>query len=248
MQLDYSKEMETAFDGMTADSYQNRNVISRAVEFAAVVFGLGLVYGTDKEKQVALPYNQTSSILFDADFVTSNTIDLDVNGVSIATVTFTTDHDTTAALLVVAIAALTGVTCVLDSTDATNRTFIITAIGTDIAVTNIVVAAGGSQAGGVATNSTVDVFAGIAGHEHKQADSDGVVNYKVTDAVNVVNEGKIWVPVTGAVVYDETAYVIITGANKGKFTNSSSGTLTTGAKFKTSTTAAGRAVVKLRLL
>lgn len=247
-QLDYNKEMDVAFAGMTADSYLNRNVISRAVQYAAIAFGLGLVYGADKTKQVALPFKDTATLVFDADFVTSNTIDLDVNGVSITQVTFTTDHDTTAGLLVAAIEALTGVTCVLDTGDVNNRTFIITAVGTDIVVDNVVVAAGASQAGSTVTYASVGVFAGIAGHEHRQADSDGVANYPVGSAVNCINEGKVYVDATVAVSYDDTAYVIAGGANKGKWTNVSTGNIATGGKFKSDTTAAGVVIVKIRNL
>jgi len=247
MQLDYNKEMDTAFDGMTADSYQNRNVISRAIEFAAVAFGLGLVKGTDPVKQAALPFKSRATLLFDADFVTANTIDLDVNGVSITQVPFNTDHDTTAADLVTAIEALTGVSCVLDSGDVNNRTFLIDAPGTDVVVDNVVVASGASQAGSTVTYSSTGVFVGIAGHEHRQATEAGVANYPVGSACNVVNEGKIWVPTTVAVVEGETAYVIAGGTDVGKFTNVSSGNIATGGVFKNTVTAAGRAIVKIRL-
>lgn len=248
MQTNYNKEMELAFDGMTADSYQNRNVISRAAQYAAIAFGYGLVEGLDTEKQCSVPFKETATLVFAGDFVASNVINLKVNGVAIAPVTWSADHDTTAGLLATAIAALTGVTCILDPGDATNKTYIITALGTDITVTEILVTLGAGQTTGTATYASVGVFLGIAGHEHKEANSAGVSNYTVGEAVNVVNEGKIWVPVTVAVTRGTTAYIIAATTDKGKFTNASSGNISSGGVFKTSTTGAGRAIVKIRTL
>ena len=249
LQTNYNLYMEESFPGMIVDSYPNKNTISRAAE-EAIAFALGVVQGTDVAKQCRLPKLDNASLLFDADFVTSNTIDLDVDGVSITQVPFDTDHDTTADNLVIAIAALTGISCILDSGDANNRTFLIESEGVDIVVDNVVVAAGASQAVGVVTYSTDDVFIGVARHEHKMSNSEQISLYKITDAVNVMDEGLIWVYVTEAVAIGEAAYLIAAaGADRGKFTKTSTNNITTqGAKFKSATSGAGLVALKLRLL
>ncbi len=248
LQTDYNLYMEEAYAGMIENAYPNKNTISRAAE-EAIAFGLGVVRGTDPEKQCRLPKLDNAKLVFDADFVTSNTINLKVNGVAITEVTFDTDHDTTAGLLVNAIAALTGVTCILDSADANNRTFLIEAEGTDIAVTDVVVAAGASQAGSTVTYSTDDVFIGVARHEHKMSNLINEVNYKVKEAVNVLNEGGIWVYTTEAVAVDDTAYLVAAaGDDRGKFNKTSSGNIATSGVFKRATSGAGLTILKIRLL
>jgi len=88
-----------------------------------------------------------AKLVFDADFVTGNTIDGKVNTVAWAQVPFNTDHDTTASDLETAIGALAGVTCTLDAGDPTNRTFDISVSGSELVITDVVVAGGASQAG-----------------------------------------------------------------------------------------------------
>jgi len=246
MQLNYNLNMSEAYEGLIA-TLEATNVKSGAAE-GDVEFGFGVVNGTDDEKQVKLPHSEVATIVFDADFVTSNTIDLDVNTVSITQVDFDTDHDTTAANLVIAIAALSGVTCELDSGDVNNRTFIVKAINTDIAIANVVVAAGASQAGSTVTYSNDEIFRGIAIHTHKMANkTNSTANYADKEAVGYLTKGVIWVPTTVAVNNDEAVYVIITGDDRGKFTNSSSGTKATGGLFRKTVAAAGISKVELNL-
>lgn len=248
LQTNYNLYMEKAFAGMIEDSYPNKNTISRAAE-EAIAFGLGVVKGTDQEKQCRLPKLDNGKLVFAGDFVSLNVINLKVNDVAISPVTFDTDHDTTADLLVNAIAALTGVTCELDSADVNNRTFDIEAEGTDIAVTDVVVTLGASQTTGSTTYSTDDVFIGVARHEHKMSNLQNEVGYKAKEAVNVLNEGGIWVYTTEAVEVDDTAYVVAAaGDDRGKFNKTSSGNIVTGGVFKRKTTAAGLTVLKIRLL
>ena len=90
-----------------------------------------------------------------------------------------------------------------------------------------------------------ETFRGISVHTHKQADSDGVVQYKVDDAVSYLTKGVIWVPATVAVNIDEPAYVIATGADAGKFTNVSTANIATGGFFRKSISAAGLTQVEL---
>jgi hypothetical protein len=91
---------------------------------------------------------QISVLSFDADFVASNTIDLDINGVAITQVPFNGTHAQTIADLATEIQSNANVVSAVAS--AVNRTVTIIAAdpAVDIAITNIVVAGGASQANG----------------------------------------------------------------------------------------------------
>lgn len=90
---------------------------------------------------------QVSTITFDADLVTSNTIDMDVNSVAMTQETFDTDHATTMANIAAQLVA--DFPLLIDTAVVDARTIEIIAVdGQEIAITNIVVAAGASQAGG----------------------------------------------------------------------------------------------------
>ena len=113
----------------------------------------------------------------------------------------------------------------------------------------MLVTGGASQAGSTVTYSIDQEFIGVAKHSHKMSDALNVVNYKVKEAANVVEEGLIWVPVTEAVAIDDTAYCVGKGSDRGKFNKTSGDTqLTTGGKFKSATSGAGLAKLKIRLL
>ena len=99
--------IERAFAGMPAEHYQfNEQKRTRKaqdiINFGDPVFG----YLGDEVRGYNY-YLDTAKLVFDADFVSLNEIVITVNGVAAATVTFTTDHDTTAALVVDAIKAIT---------------------------------------------------------------------------------------------------------------------------------------------
>lgn len=238
-QTSYAINMPAYFAGMKADARFDEVISRQAGE--TIPFGRAVAAEAGNVNSVVLPKNDNAQIVFDADFVTSNTIDLDVNGVSITQVTFTTDHDTTAGLLVAAIAALTGVTCTLNASDANNRTFDIETDGVAITISNIVVAAGASQAGSAVTYSADDVFRGISLHTHKE-----LGYYAVTDMVSIGTKVVAIVETSVAVTADDTAYVDLSGAI-GKFTNVSTNNMTTGGKFLTTIAAAGLAAVQINL-
>lgn len=90
---------------------------------------------------------------------------------------------------------------------------------------------------------------GIALLQAKEQNSDGTVTFVAKDTVPVLDKGRAWVPVTEAVAVDAQAYLIFSGANAGKWAAAAGAgpvaSAITGAKFKTSTTGAGLAVVEL---
>lgn len=73
-------------------------------------------------------------------------------------------------------------------------------------------------------NNVADSFFGIAVFTNVVGGK-----YFATDAVNIMRKGRIWVPVTVSVTYDEPAYVDVA---TGRLTNVSTGNVATGGSFK----------------
>jgi hypothetical protein len=97
--------------------------------------------------------------------------------------------------------------------------------------------------------ATTAVVAGIALLQAKEQDENGNVIYKDEQTVPVLNKGRAWVPVIEAVTAGNGAFLVFSGANKGKWAAAAGAgpiaSAITGAKFITSTTGAGLAVVEL---
>ena len=95
---------------------------------------------------------QVQTIVFDADLVASNTINGDIGAFSIAEVTFASDHATTMALVAAAILAAN---LYVESAVVDTRTITVTTAldQADQDAASFVVAAGGSQAGVVETET-----------------------------------------------------------------------------------------------
>lgn len=236
----YDRNIPEAFAGLKATSMED-HVESFAAQ-GAIEFGRGVGSEPGNTQKVRAYANDNAKLVFDADFVTSNKINGKVNGVSWTEVDFDTDHDTTADALVAAIDALDGVTCVLDSSDSNNRTFLIeNTDGSAITVSDVAVTGGASQAGSTVTYSSDDTFRGVALHQHNEAKK-----YEDTDTVSVLRKGQVWSEVSVAVTADEDAYVDV-AAGTGKFTNVSSDNVATGGKFRSTTTGAGLAIVEINL-
>ncbi|MCK4820766.1 hypothetical protein KA005_33685, partial [bacterium] len=110
------------------------------IEFGRPVFG----YAGD-EKALYTFKNDVGKIVFDADFVTLNSIIITVNGVDTAAVVFNTDHDTTMDDLVTQIEAdIANSTVTLDPGDVNNRTLLLEVFG-GISALEAVVTLGASQ-------------------------------------------------------------------------------------------------------
>ncbi len=106
-------------------------------------------------------YNLLSTIVFDADFVTGNKINLKIDTVDMTEVDFDTDHDTTAQNLIDQILSdFNQVSFVGNSTDFRSLTFTNKTDGQSITISDIVITGGATQPG--ATISETDGF-NIAG-------------------------------------------------------------------------------------
>lgn len=98
---------------------------------------------------------ESTKLTFDADFVTANVIDMDVNGNTITSVPFNTDNNTTLADIATQIALDPSVQAALVISTGTpnDREILVIPTGATVPVTNIVVTLGTSQANG--TTATV---------------------------------------------------------------------------------------------
>lgn len=242
-QLSYDRDQSVSFAGMKADARFDE-VISRTAD-NDIPFGSAVGAEAGEVYRCRVFTKDNCSLLYDADFVTSNKINGTVNGVAWTEVDFTTDHDTTAGLVRDAINALAGVTCILDTGDANNRTFLIEMEDGSVITVTTVVTGGASQATGTPTYSSDDVFRGIALAQHKEQTLAGITKYTDKETVSVLKKGTAWVPVSVAVTADDTAYALVDGT--GKFTNASSGNTVTGGKFRSSTSGAGLAKLDINL-
>jgi len=233
----YQNYLDVGQKGQVA-TLEDSNIKTRNAE-QAIEFGRAVVKGITPGVDVKNIFKSKASLTFDADFVTGNTIDLNVNGVAISQVTFATSHAATFAAVIAAIDALTGISDVA----GTGREILITVdnAASNITISDVVVAGGASQAGSTTVYSSVDTFEGIAALRHGQPTTiGGDDKYQINDAVNVLTKGVIFVEVVATVAYGDSVYVYndkSNESNQGQFTNASSGNLAvSSAKFVSAAT------------
>lgn len=198
------------------------------IEFGYPVFG----YLGDSVNLYSFK-KDVDKVVFDADFVSLNSIAFTVNGVAADAVVFDTDHDTTAALVVAALNAMDGVEAVLDTADTDNRTFLVRTKGT-VATVTAVVTLGASQATATITSTTGMVFLGVAKSEQNDA---GL--YEQYDSVNSVITGKLYGECGTSALANAKAYV----ADTGKFANAG---VEIPVRFKSNVVSSGIAIVEVQ--
>ena len=180
------------------------------------------VFGHIGNSKEAFNYkNDVSKIVISTDFITGNSTIVTVDGVATSAIVFDTDHDTTVAALVAAIAGLTGVEAQLDATDVDNLTILIQK-KTKSFVTDDVTAVttlGATQPTYVITYGSSQVFLGVSLFVQKASSLDVSTNqgYEQYEPVAVMSRGQIHVPVGAAVAANNEAYVLTSGDDLGKF-------------------------------
>ncbi len=98
-------------------------------------------------------------IVFDADLITDNSVDLTINGDDLGDVAFDTDHDTTMAAIVTALKALSIIEdAILDPSDTNTRTILVFGKSLDDATSSFTVTGGTTQAGDTVTAGTAKVI------------------------------------------------------------------------------------------
>lgn len=134
---------------------------------------------------------QRSAVTFDAEFVTSNTIDLKINGVAITQVPFNTDSDTTLSDLATQIQANANV-ATATAVPASNTVNIVAASeAVDIEVTEIVVAGGASQANGTFSVVSDSHPATDAGQVRPDADNTSAAALSKARIIEGATKGNI---------------------------------------------------------
>ena len=205
--------LDEAVPGLVVGMPQNTSGWMFVADSTAIQYGDPVMGYVGEDEKAYSFYLDTVKLVFDADFVTGNLVDLKVNTVAITQVPFNTNHNTTAGDLVTAIGALTGVECTLDPADASNRTFLIRTKGTTCLVTDVAVTGGASQAGDTQTTDSGQVYLGIARFSQK---ADG--EYQQGESINILTEGEIWVKAGVAVNSNDDAYIYnVAGADVGKW-------------------------------
>ncbi len=243
-QLGYTIDHPESFAGMKVDIGFDR--VESHIAESIIQFGAAVSSNAGENVSVGNAVKDTTQHLFDADFITANVIVMVVNGQSTGNVPFNTDHDTTAADLLAALQALTGITSAAITDSPVNRNFKIVVEGTTLVVTSAVTA-GATQAVGANTLTVGnDTFRGVALHTHNKPNSTGPRQYDIGDAVNVLRQGQAWVIAAEAVAADDAAHVDVAGGLS-RFGKTSGGdNQATGGKFRSATTAAGQ-LVKLEI-
>lgn len=226
-------------------------------EIAGIAFGLPVFGYEGNENDIFKYHNNQAQIVWDADFVTSNLIDIVVDGVAVTQVPFNTDQATTIQDVCDQIEAdITGAVCVRTDTGGDDRTITITIEdGVDRVVTEVVTA-GASQATGTITVASTQIFVGFTMITHIEAaaktDLDGNVVtaatafYAFKSVANIMIDG--WLSaVTGAAVSSyKDAYVVATGVQQGNITDvSASNVLLSGVTFVETVAAAGLANIRI---
>jgi hypothetical protein len=223
------------------------------IPYGMPVFG----YAGDDLKAYRYHDNQ-GVILFDIDFVTSNSIVITVDGTAVTAVPFNTSHTQTMTDLKEQIQAdIAG--AVVTLTDATNNRELTITIedGVDRVVAEAVTG-GATQPTGTITYSSSMIFEGFSRFEQQGqaqiSDMESPANVLVAgtsqlekgDAMASMIHGDITCVVADAVQSKSQAYVVKDGADQGKVTDAvTNNVILPGATIMETTTAAGLADVRI---
>jgi hypothetical protein len=136
----------------------------------------------------------SATIVYDADFVTSNSNTTTINGTAVGPVVFATTHDAMMTAIVAAINAdvtLDGIVASLDSSDTNNRTINLYFQQTGIATCTSVTTLGASQPAATITFSTTDEWPDAAWIGRMFPKDPGKATWKFKTLTGVVSNGSI---------------------------------------------------------
>lgn len=230
--------------------YGSLHKIDSKVATATLHFGAPAYYAVGGDDLVAPLLQDTDILTFSAVLVTGNVVAGTINGAAFS-VPFTTDSPTTLTALSVALDAIDQVDLI--ALDTTARTIKIRTADSDISTSVVIAVTGGaSQATVSQTLSTSQRLAGVVvrsalpytsrnGTLADPAPDGGFAYYNAGDAVNIITDGGLWVPVGVAVRANEPAYLTSAGA----WTDIASGNTLTPYYFRSTTTGAGLAKLEV---
>jgi hypothetical protein len=188
------------------------------------------------------------SLTASTSLVTGNKIALTINGIALAVIDFINSHQETMRAVVQSVnlnaqVSALGISAFL--VDGAPNTLYLESPGVSITA-SAVVTGGASQASFASSSYTSMKFLGVARHQ-ELCYREGTGFYPEGQAVNVMSRGKIWVPVaeTASPVDKEPAYVILSGDDAGKFTDTASGNYDCGCIFR-SRNEGGLALIEAR--
>lgn len=245
------ENMDVAIAGLTVGSIYDTRIEGTWVAKEIITFGEPAFGYEGNADDCYEAQEDTNTVLFDADFVAANiiTFTITVDGTEQTPVAIPYNvggqADTMADIVIALEAAITGLDATRTDISGDDRTLEIFVEGSTIS-TVAVVTLGSSQAGATITISTAQVFLGIARFDQKYVLSGNDGQYEVDDMVNVVAEGRIYVNCIEAVNANTSAYVVTTGANKGKFSLTSTDNYDVNCIFRATTTEAGLVPVEVR--
>jgi len=215
-QQTYNRYMDIAVPGLIADSEFTTKDGLQA--FEAIGLGLAVVQRIGYPLQGRLPKSGISTILFAGDLITANVVNLKVNGVAMAPVTFNTTNAATLADIVTALKAMASVGNA--TTDGVHTIVVYGKDGLDALVTDIIVTLGTTQTTGAATGSTADKIYGVsilsqAIQQAYPALNAPLVN-EVGRPVGCLLRGRIWVRAETAIVNGDPVYMRFLDGGVGK--------------------------------
>jgi hypothetical protein len=231
--------MDARLAGLLIGTPNIRRIESwRAEEADGIAYGLPVFGYRGRGRDAYRFHLDRGKIVFDADFVASNSIVLTIQGVALDPVVYAVSHDNTMDLLVAAVEAA-GYEAALDSGDVNNRTLFITTIG-QTAVVAEAVTGGGSQPDGTITyDSDPDlVFIGVSVFDQKEYNEASV--YAQNEPMSVLAEGLITVEAGETIEENTVAYIRTADGLFG-----TSGFLT-DSRFRSSRTGAGLVDLEVR--
>lgn len=191
------------------------------------------LFGSVGDDRVFKAHNNIVTLIADADLVDGNSLEATVNGVTLSAVAFDTDTDTT----------LSSLASAINSDETLSEENIVAAVVSGVKTltitgdgdveASIVVTGGTSQPTFSATSASGMKFVGVARHE-ELAYREGRGFYPKQTAVNVLTQGEIYVPVaeSAQAADKKAAYVVLSGEDKGKFTDEAQDNYDTGCMFR----------------
>lgn len=191
------------------------------------------LFGPVGDDRVFKAHNNIVSLVASADLAAENSLKAKVNGVMLAGIAFDTDTDKTLAALADAINADKTLAESGISASVVTGAKTLTVVGESDIESEIAVTGGSSQPTFTAIATTSMKFVGVARHE-ELACKEGTGFYPKKTAVNVMTHGEIYVPVAedAEAADKKPAYVVLSGDDKGKFTDEASGNYDTGCVFR----------------
>lgn len=190
------------------------------------------------------------SLIAAADLVAGNSVAVTINGIAVAPVAFDGSSANTVKKIIQTIDLNDDVRALgIDAfgIDDAPRGIFLSAPGVSITA-SAAVTGGASQTSFSQSAYTNMKFVGVARHQELSY-REGTGFYPPQASVNVQTSGKVWVPVAdGANPGDkEAAYIVMTGADAGKFTDSAAGgAYDSGCVFRSEKIEGGLALIEVR--